>query len=348
MPTRPSRAFICGCAGLALTPQEIAFYREMRPWGLILFARNCADPDQVRRLIDQFRFSVDCDEAPVLIDQEGGRVQRLRAPHWLELPAAQVIGALYDAAPAAGLQAAQLHGQLLATQLRALNITMNCAPVLDLRFADASAVVGERAYGSTPQAVAALASAVYEGHRQAGIIPVIKHIPGHGRARVDSHKDLPVVDATREELQRTDFVPFRKLAHARVAMTAHVVYSAIDAQHPATQSATVIKKIVRNSIGFKGLLLSDDLSMQALTGSLDARARAAREAGCDVVLHCNGVMEEMQAVAAAAGVLAGPALTRASAVQKCLDESVDIDINAASCALNALLTAEAPGHGPMP
>ncbi len=320
-------AFVCGCTGLELSPEERAFYHDARPWGLILFARNCETPEQIRQLIADFRRCIDNPDAPVLIDQEGGRVQRLGAPHWLDLPSAQAIGALGHDHPPTARRAARLHAALIGTQLHALNITINCAPVLDLRYDETHDVIGNRSFGGDPYRIGELGRAACEGYLESGVLPVIKHIPGQGRAASDSHMTLPRIRAGRAELRNSDFLPFVGLADMPIAMTAHVLFEDFDARHPATQSSIVINEIIRAHIGFEGLLLSDDLSMKALTGSLETRAREARTAGCDIVLHCNGVMDEMRAVARGAGGLEGRSLARATAALKRLDIATDVNTN---------------------
>lgn len=305
------RAFLTGISGLTLTPKERAFLREVRPWGGILFKRNIDKPDQVSGLISEFRRELDSPEAPILIDQEGGRVQRLAPPHWPAYPAGATFGALYDEDARAGLRAAWLGARLIAADLVALGITVDCLPLADVPVAGADAVIGDRAYGTTPDKVAAIARAVADGLAAGGVLPVVKHIPGHGRATADSHHRLPVVETPAAELERSDFAAFRPLADLPMAMTAHVVFSAIDPAQPATTSATMIQQVIRNGIGFQGLLMSDDVSMNALSGSIAERSRAAIAAGCDVVLHCNGKLDEMRAVADAVPELAGAALLRA-------------------------------------
>jgi len=306
-----ARAFLTGISGLTLTSEERGFLREARPWGFILFKRNIDNPEQITDLVKEFRDTIEFAEAPVLIDQEGGRVQRLAPPHWPAYPAGAVFGALYDGDTRAGLRAAWLSARLIAADLAALGITVDCLPLADVPVAGADAVIGDRAYGTTPDKVAAIARAVAEGLAAGGVLPVVKHIPGHGRATADSHHRLPVVETVAADLEQTDFAAFRPLADLPMAMTAHVVFSAIDAAQPVTTSATMIQQVIRNGIGFQGLLMSDDVSMNALSGSIADRSRAAIAAGCDVVLHCNGKLDEMRAVADAVPDLAGPALARA-------------------------------------
>jgi beta-N-acetylhexosaminidase len=303
------RAMILGCAGAALAPDERDFFRATDPLGFILFQRNCVDPAQLRRLVDELRASVGRPDAPVLIDQEGGRVARLRPPHWRAYPSAARIAALGDAAAAAARDVARL----IADDLARLGITIDCLPVLDLPVPGADAIIGDRAYGTVPERVAALGRAVCEGLLAGGVLPVVKHIPGHGRATVDSHLSCPVVATARDELAASDFAPFRALNDMNWAMTAHIVYSALDATRPATLSPVVIDEVIRGAIGFAGVLVSDDLSMQALGGSLGERAAGALAAGCDVVLHCSGRLDEMGAVAEAVGALSPAAFGRVAA-----------------------------------
>ena len=288
-----ARAFITGLSGVDVTPDEREFLRDSAPWGLILFKRNIDHPDQVRRLVRDFRDAVAAD-APVLVDQEGGRVQRLGPPHWPAYPAGAVYRRLYESDHATGLAAARLGGRLIAGDLRELGIDVDCLPLADVPVAGADAVIGDRAYGDTPDQVAALAAAIAAGLMDGGVLPVLKHLPGHGRATVDSHQRLPVVETDRDTLEATDFAAFRPLAGLPLGMTAHVVFSAYDAFAPATTSVTMIGQVIRDSIGFQGLLMSDDISMGALSGTLAERARASLAAGCDVVLHCNGDLDEMR------------------------------------------------------
>src|SRR3954471_14892344 len=264
----PPRAFITGLSGPAITADERAFLRAHAPWGLILFKRNVQTPAQVRVLIDEFRDTVGRPDAPVLIDQEGGRVQRLAPPHWPAYPPGASYGRLYDRDPALGRAAAKLGGRLIAADLAALGITVDCLPVADVPAQEADPVIGDRAYGHTPAKVAALAGAIAEGLLEGGVLPVLKHLPGHGRATADSHHRLPVVDAGRATLESSDFAAFRPLAGIGLGMTAHVVFTSIDRKLPATTSATIIAHVIRGFIGFEGLLMSDDLSMGALSGTI--------------------------------------------------------------------------------
>ena len=306
-----TRAFITGVSGLTLTADERNFMRAARPWGFILFKRNIETPAQVAALVMKLRESIDEPDAPVLIDQEGGRVQRFGPPHWPVYPPGAVFGTLYDIERKLGLTAARLSARLIAADLIDLGVTVDCLPLADVPVAGADAVIGNRAYGTEPGKVAAIARAVTEGLEQGGVLPVLKHIPGHGRATADTHFRLPVVDTPKAELERTDFAAFRPLADLPMAMTAHVVFSALDPAQPATTSATIIEQVIRGSIGFQGLLMSDDVSMNALAGSIAERTRAIVSAGCDMVLHCNGNLDEMREVAREAPVLSGEALERA-------------------------------------
>ena len=306
-----SSAVIFGVAGTTLSADEVAFFRDVRPWGFILFARNVAEAGQLRDLTARMRECAGRPDAPVFIDQEGGRVQRLRPPLAPDYPAASVLGALYRHDRKAGLRAAWLMSRLHAFDLLSFGIDADCLPVLDVPVEGAHDVIGNRAYGNDPETVAAMGRAAMEGLLAGGVLPVIKHIPGHGRAFADSHHHLPVVDATLAELRAHDFPPFAALADAPMAMTAHVVYTALDADRPATTSPTVIADIIRGEIGFDGLLMSDDVSMKALSGDFGDRTEAILAAGCDVVLHCNGAMDEMRAVGDRLRPLAGKAFERA-------------------------------------
>ena len=291
------RAVVFGCSGERLTHAERCFFSTADPLGFILFRRNCRSPEQVRGLVASLRECVERADAPVMIDQEGGRVARLRPPHWRLYPSAARLASLPD--PLAE-EAARLGARLIADDLAHLGITVDCLPVLDLPVAGADPVIGDRAYGSEPGRVASLAQAVCEGLLAGGVLPVVKHIPGHGRARVDSHHACPVIETACDELSQTDFAPFRALASMPWAMTAHIVYMAIDPTAPATLSRPMVTDVIRGEIGFDGVLISDDLSMRALGGEIADRARRALEAGCDLALHCNADRNEMEKIAAAA------------------------------------------------
>jgi beta-N-acetylhexosaminidase len=311
-----TKAMIVGCAGLELSRAEKTFFKAERPWGFILFRRNVESPDQVRKLVDQLRRTVDRADAPVLIDQEGGRVQRLGPPHWPKYPPGRAYGRMAGTDPLVRRELTRLGARLMAHDLNKLGINVDCVPVLDVPVPGAHDVIGDRAYAADPQSIAVMGRAAAEGMIAGGVLPVIKHIPGHGRAGADSHLALPVVDTPRKELSRTDFVPFRHLADMPLAMTAHVVYSAIDAKRPATTSRIMMREVIRGEIGYDGLVMSDDLSMKALAGDFGGRTRASLRAGCDVVLHCNGDMAEMKPIAAAAPELRGKAKRRAEAALK--------------------------------
>ncbi len=343
--TEPSKAVIFGCSGPALTDGERRFFEESHPAGFILFERNCQDPDQVRGLVGELRETVNRPDAPVLIDQEGGRVQRLQPPHWRDAPPPGAFAALAGRSLSRAEEAVCLNGQLIAAELSGLGITVNCAPVLDIPGPDAHEIIGDRAFGNDPEIVAALGMAAAAGHLQGGVIPVIKHIPGHGRAKADSHEELPVVDAGAEELTETDFSPFRALNRLPWAMTAHVVYTALDGDNPATTSSEVISRTIRGAIGFQGVLVSDDIGMKALGGPFEERAAAVLAAGCDLVLHCSGEMAEMEAVAAGAGPVTDEGLARlqnGEAMRKAPGNiGGDIDAAAVQAQLDEIMNAEA-------
>ncbi|MBI1209226.1 MAG: beta-N-acetylhexosaminidase [Azospirillum sp.] len=332
-----TRAVVFGCAGPTLAPDERALFAKMQPLGFILFKRNCETPEQVRRLVAELRLAVGRDDAPVLIDQEGGRVARLRPPHWPTIPPARRIGELAERNPAAGREAAWLAGRLLAAMLAPLGITVDCAPVCDVLVEATHDVIGDRAFSDNPLLVAELARACCAGLESGGVLPVVKHLPGHGRAEADSHLELPVVTAPRALLERSDFVPFRALAGQALGMVAHVVYPALDAELPASISPTVIGDLLRRRLGFDGLLFCDDLSMAALAGAPADRARAVLAAGCDVVLHCNGALDEMTAVAAAVPPLTEAARQRWRRAQTRLHPAAPVDAAALRVRLDALL-----------
>jgi beta-N-acetylhexosaminidase len=338
------RAFVTGLSGPTLTTAERHFVQEAAPWGLILFKRNVTTPDVLRRLIGEFRAVVG-HQAPVLIDQEGGRVQRLGPPHWQAYPPGAAYGAAFDRDPGAGLRAARLGGRLIANDLAQLGIDVDCAPVADVPAPGADPVIGDRAYGTVPAKVAALAGAFARGLTEGGVLPVLKHLPGHGRATADSHQRLPVVTADRATLDATDFAAFRPLCGLPLGMTAHVVFTAVDPVAPATTSANIVKHVIRDSIGFNGLLMSDDISMGALSGPLSERTRAAIAAGCDVVLHCNGVVSEMIEVAAAAPELAGDAARRTEAALAARKPPAPLDVAASRAELATLLHNIRPEAG---
>jgi beta-N-acetylhexosaminidase len=332
-----TRAFITGISGPELGAAEREFIRSARPWGFILFKRNVETPEQVTRLVGELRREIGEPDAPVLIDQEGGRVQRLGPPHWPAYPAGAVFGALYEIDRALGLSAARLSARLIAADLIDVGVTVDCLPLADVPVPGADAVIGNRAYGTEPGKVAAIARAVTEGLEQGGVLPVLKHIPGHGRATADTHFKLPEVDTPKAELERTDFAAFQPVADLPMAMTAHVVFSALDPAHPATTSATIIEQVIRGVIGFQGLLMSDDVSMNALAGSIAERTRAIFAAGCDMVLHCNGKLDEMREVAAETPELSGRAMERAKRALASRRPPQAFDRAAARAELDALI-----------
>lgn len=333
----PASAAIYGCQGPELASVEREFFRDVRPFGFILFARNVENPPQLAALCRQLRDSIGDDSAPIFIDQEGGRVQRLKPPHWQNRPAARRFGELFDRDPERGREAAYLCARLIAHDLRSVGVTVNCAPVLDVPVKGAHDIIGDRAYSLDPTTVIELGRVTIEGYLDGGVLPVIKHVPGHGRAIADSHLTLSRVSTPASELSAHDFVTFRSLNQAPMAMTAHVVYEAIDSRRPATTSPKVIRTIIRGEIGFEGLLLTDDLSMSALEGPLGARAKAALFAGCDIALHCNGKLDEMTDVAREAKELAGEALSRADAALAQLREPADLDVRAAEAHLREMM-----------
>ena len=292
-------AAVFGCAGPKLSDEEAAFFRKIDPLGFILFARNCQNPEQIRRLTADLRAAVGRHDAPVLMDHEGGRVQRLAPPQWRKVPAAAAFGRRAEADLSTAVEAAAVNGQLMALELAAIGVDVNCVPCLDITDPAGHQVIGDRAFAADGAVVARLGRAQADGLARGGVLPVIKHMPGHGRATVDSHLELPVVTASREALSGRDFLPFAELADLPLGMTAHVLYPVLDADYPATLSKNIIARVIRGQIGFDGLLFTDDLSMQALGGKIGQRAADALAAGCDVALHCNGEMAEMQAVASA-------------------------------------------------
>ncbi len=304
---------ILGCHSTELSRSERDFFREVKPWGFILFKRNVESPDQVRALTAALRETVDRPDAPILVDQEGGRVQRLGPPHWPKYPPGRVYGRLAGNDPLLKREIARLGARLMAHDLKALGINVDCVPVLDTPSPGAHDIIGDRAYADEPAGVALLGRAAAEGMIAGGVLPVIKHIPGHGRAGADSHMELPRVSASYEDLEARDFEPFRVLSDMPMAMSAHVVFDAIDPKRPATTSKSAIRGVIREAIGFDGLLMTDDLSMKALSGSFTKRAKQAIAAGCDMLLHCNGDMAEMEGVVAGAPKLAGKAKRRADA-----------------------------------
>lgn len=339
----PERAFITGLAGPRLTPAERSFLRDAEPWGIILFKHNIVTPEQVIVLIDSCR-EIMGRRAPVLVDQEGGRVQRLGPPYWPLYPPGAVYGQLYEQSPAKGRTAAYLGARLIAEDLHRLGIDVNCLPVADIPVAGADPVIGDRAYGETPEKVTALAKAVADGLLAGGVLPVLKHMPGHGRATADSHRELPIVTADWATLEATDFQPFHQLADLPLGMTAHIVFTAIDPDAPATLSRAMIE-LIRSEIGFNGVLMSDDIGMGALHGSLRSRVTAAFAAGCDVVLHCSGDLAEMEDVAAVTPLMGGEAAQRAEAALAARRIPKPIDPAAARAVFSDMLAAATSAAG---
>ena len=339
-------AAIFGCAGTVLTQEERAFFNDVQPFGFILFTHkpapyghqhNCESPDQVRALCAELRSTVSNSQAPIFIDQEGGKVQRLGPPHWRPRPPARRFGELFEHNPEEGREATYLCARLMAHELREVGINANCTPVLDVPIPGAHDIIGDRAYSIKPATVIALGRITVAGHLDSGVLPVIKHIPGHGRALADSHLALPRVSAPYAELSTHDFVTFRGVNDAPIAMTAHIVYEAIDPERPATTSSRVVQTVIRKEIGFRGLLLSDDLSMAALKGPMAKRARAALIAGCDVVLHCNGDLNEMKQIAAEIKPLSGESQRRAETAIAQYRQPAELDFENAEAHLAALM-----------
>lgn len=332
-------AGILGCAGPALSDAERGFFAETRPYGFILFARNIDTPDQIRRLCADLRDAAGHD-APILIDQEGGRVQRLRPPHWRDhLPP---LDQIRIASPAGAARSMYLRSRLIAAELHGLGIDVNCAPTCDVARAETHPFLLNRCYGDDPQTVAKMARAVVQGQADGGVLSIIKHIPGHGAGQVDSHLELPRVDLPLDQLQATDFAPFKALSDVPFAMTAHIVYPALDPDRPATTSPAAIAAI-RDQIGYHGALMSDDISMQALSGTIADRSRDALAAGCDLILHCNGDMAEMRDVMAVSGTLKDAALARAQSALDCRRAPQPVDIAALEDELESLLKGAVHG-----
>ena len=329
--TAAPRAVIFGCAGLRLTAAEKRFLSDAQPWGAILFARNIDTPAQLRALTTDWRECLGRD-LPILIDQEGGRVQRMGPPNWRDwLPALDQSLLARDPA-----RAMYLRGRLMAADLRAVGIDVNCAPLADIARPETHAILRNRCYAETLEQVVLLARAMADGLRDGGVLPVLKHMPGHGRATLDSHQDLPMVTACAETLRQQDFAAFAALSDLPLAMSAHIVFTAFDPAQPATTSAKMIR-VIRDEIGFDGALMTDDLSMEALSGTLSTRARAALAAGCDLVLHCNGVLEQMQQVAEACPVLAGPARDRCDRALASRGPAMAVDLSELAAEYDTLL-----------
>ena len=333
----PTRAVIFGCSGPELTDEERRFFADARPTGFILFARNCREPDQIGRLVSDLRDTIGDPGAPVLIDQEGGRVRRLGPPHWRAPPPAAAFGSLARRDARRAAEGVRLNERLIAADLRDLGINVDCAPVVDVPQENAHGIIGDRAFGGDPGIVAALGLAACEGFLAGGVLPVIKHIPGHGRALADSHEALPVVDADENALDAADFVPFRALNRMPWAMTAHVVYTALDCDRPATTSRKVIERTIRGTIGFDGVLVSDDIGMKALRGSFAERASAALAAGCDLVLHCSGDLAEMNEVVTGVGMVNERTVARLSRGAAMLGKPADWDRGSALARLGEIM-----------
>lgn len=327
-------AVVFGCSGLALTDEEKEFFERVNPLGFILFSRNIATPEQLKTLVQSLRETVGRDDAPVLIDQEGGRVSRLKSSYWQKYPPVQMYGDMYEHGALAALKAAHGTARLMGRDLRQIGINVDCAPVLDVPVEGSNEkILGDRTFARNPHTVGALGAAICEGLMEEGVLPVVKHIPGHGRAIVDSHFELPVVNADLETLRQTDFQPFKYLASAPWGMTAHVLYTALDEHKPASLSEKVIQDVIRGEIGFKGFLICDDLSMKALSGTLSDLTTEALAAGCDAVLHCNGDMDEMDMIASAVEPLSARAMERFVRGQEmrkqAVEHAADFDYEAA-------------------
>jgi beta-N-acetylhexosaminidase len=335
------RPVVFGAKGTRLTNAEADFYASVKPCGFILFKRNIETPEQVSALVREMTAASGNPKALVLVDQEGGRVARLRPPHWREYPKGAQYGALWRIDPDLAGEAAYLGARLIADDLSALGINVDCLPVLDVPVPGSHTVIGDRAYAQEPGIVTALGRAASQGLLEGGVLPIIKHIPGHGRAMADSHHDLPVVNASRYQLDHHDFPPFRALADIPLAMTAHVVFTAIDRYHPATNSKIVIDEVIRRQMGFDGLLMCDDLSMKALGGDFTARRAKALDAGCDVVLHCNGEMDEMEPIADGLGPISAAAAERLARATAMLKPPQAFDRGQAEARLAELLALQA-------
>lgn len=319
------KAFISGCAGTALTAGECALFADARPCGLILFARNVESPAQIRKMVADFKAAVGSDEVLILVDQEGGRVQRLRPPYWRAMPPQRCYGDLYASDPEAAKRAAFAGARLMAAELHDVGINVNCTPCVDVPQEGAHDIIGDRAFSADPDVVSVLGRAVMDGTLAGGVLPVIKHVPGHGRALADSHKSLPRVDASKDELEAVDFKPFVALHDAPLAMTAHVLLPVFDERRPATVSPAIMGKVIRDQMGLTGLIMSDDIGMKALRGSLAQLTRDVIDGGCDVVLHCSGVFSEMAEVSDAAPSLEGKARERFDKARKLLHEPEPFD-----------------------
>ena len=328
-------AVILGLSGPKLTAAERVFFRDANPWGFILFARNIETPEQVRRLTADLRAAVGRD-CLIFVDQEGGRVQRLRAPHWRAYPAAAVFGELYAQNRRLGTRASYLSYRLIADDLRKVGITADCAPVLDLPQKNADPIISDRAFAAQAVPIINMAHAAMAGLMSGGVAPVVKHIPGHGRAKVDSHKALPRIKNKRQTLERTDFIPFRALADAPMAMTAHAVYEC-NSRSAVTVSKKSMTELVRAAIGFNGLVMSDDLDMKALSGGLTRKTERSLKAGCDIALQCSGKLPDMVKVAKGASTLSGRAKRRSIVAEYCAEHITEFDRAMAEAELTALL-----------
>ncbi|NQU70731.1 MAG: beta-N-acetylhexosaminidase [Rhodospirillales bacterium] len=333
---RPA-AIVFGCAGESLTPDEAAFFADIRPAGFILFGYNVSNPDQVRALVDSMRGCVSGYTPMVLIDQEGGKVARLGPPYWNKRPPAKIFADLAATDSKGAHEAARINARLMAHDLTALGIDVDCAPVVDVPIQGAHDIIGDRAHGQTPELVASLGRAVCEGLLEGGVAPMIKHMPGHGRARADSHKELPRVDTARAVLHDTDFHPFTALNDMPCAMSAHVMFTDIDAEQPATTSRKMIDDVIRGEIGFGGLLFSDDLGMEALSGTLPERAAAVLAAGCDIALECWGDLEKMRAVAPGVPPMSDAAMARYDRMRDAIGAPNDADIPSLEARLTELI-----------
>ena len=331
------KAVIFGCAGTELTASERNLYREADPLGFILFARNINTPEQVRCLTDDLRASVGRQDAIIMIDQEGGRVQRLRPPHWAQYPAMQIIGKRAAADPDGAAACVKSIYRLIAEDLSLLGINMNCAPVLDLPAPDGHEIIGDRAFSRDPELIALLGQACYNGLIAGGVIPVVKHMPGHGRSTADSHLLLPHVETERVVLEATDFEPFRALRSATAGMTAHIIYDDLDPNYPASLSRTIVSDIIRGYIGFHGLLFSDDVCMKALKGPIATRVTSVLHAGCDLALHCDANFDDMMAIAEICPRMRPESLHRLNAARVSSADSEAIDPVAEKCRISAFL-----------
>jgi beta-N-acetylhexosaminidase len=338
------KAVIFGCAGTVLSADEKVFFAKHNPLGFILFSRNCESPEQVKKLVADLKATLSHETPLVLIDQEGGRVARLKPPHWRASPAAGKFAdnALKDKANgktwSASRAAVYWNARLIAKELAGLGINVNCAPLADVPSDDCHDIIGDRAYGKDPEQVSILAAEMARGLHDGGVLPVLKHIPGHGRAKVDSHEDLPVVDASLDAMRASDFIPFSRLKHIPLGMTAHILYSALDDQKPATLSKKVMG-LIRGELGFDGLLMSDDVSMKALKGDFAALTQESLNAGCDLVLHCNGKMEEMLPIAEHCRALDADGERRLNAAWAKLAKPEALDVQFAESNVNGYLQA---------